>query len=585
LSPMPIRARPLAALAAVSAAAATPPAAPLGPVVELPVFEVSDSRVLPPPEEWRYAEIPGFEILSRLSERETRRFVADFLLLQQVIEIIMPGLTRGQVAVPTALILCGRGRGFDEFLPVRDRAERFAMNSLFFQNPERAAIVVDFALQELRFGDAETVESDPYRSFYIEYFRHLIRRQLAAPPPAWFEEGLVQLFGAIDFSRETITFGQIGDGFGAEKLGDFNQVLSRKALVPLGEMLRTEGPRQRTRYWKAQCYAFVHLCLYGNNRKYQKPFLQFVTRLGSEPLSEQLFKECFNRTYRQMALEIRSHCEFTVYNAMRFQAKKGEALPAPPPVELRSAPDADVGRIKGEVLRLGGHGDSARNALIAPYVRGERDPRLLAALGLDELESGRRDRARRFLEAAAQAGAVRARAHVELARLRLEEARQRPGAPEGRLSEAQVTAVLTPLFTALKQPPPLAATYGLIAETWMQSVVAPQAEHLAVVIEGLNRFPRDLALLQQAALLAHRRGFPTEAKAMAERGVKLARDPGDRERFQLLRSSLDAPTPATVPAAPAASPVPQDSFLDGLTTLARPPAAPPAPASPPAPAK
>ena len=39
------------------------------------------------------------------------------------------------------------------------------------------------------------------------------------------------------------------------------------------------------------------------------------------------------------------------------------------------APDAVVGRIKGEMLRLAGHGDEARNTLIAPYVRGERDPR------------------------------------------------------------------------------------------------------------------------------------------------------------------------------------------------------------------
>lgn len=118
----------------------------------------------------------------------------------------------------------------------------------------------------------------------------------------------------------------------------------------------------------------------------------------------------------------------------------------------------------------------------------------------------------------------------------------------------------------------------------MQSVVAPQAEHLAVVIEGLNRFPRDLALLQQAALLAHRRGFPTEAKAMAERGVKLARDPGDRERFALLRTSLDVPAPTGAPA-PAVAPAPAPaSFLDGLTTLER-PATPPAPASNPPPAR
>lgn len=34
------------------------------PIVELPTVIVSDNRELPPPESWRYAEIPGFEILS-----------------------------------------------------------------------------------------------------------------------------------------------------------------------------------------------------------------------------------------------------------------------------------------------------------------------------------------------------------------------------------------------------------------------------------------------------------------------------------------------------------------------------------------
>ena len=85
-----------AVLALAALRAADEPAA--AAVVELPKFEVKDSRVLPPPESWKYAEIPGFEILSRISERETKRFVRDFLLLQEVIEVIMPGLTRGHVA-------------------------------------------------------------------------------------------------------------------------------------------------------------------------------------------------------------------------------------------------------------------------------------------------------------------------------------------------------------------------------------------------------------------------------------------------------------------------------------------------------
>src|SRR3954470_6170113 len=100
-------------------AAESPPViSPNSPIVELPKFEVTDSRVLPPPEKWHYAAIPGFEILSNISERNTKRFVRDLLLLQDAMTVIMPGLGRGDVAVPTRLILSGGSRGFDRFLPV-----------------------------------------------------------------------------------------------------------------------------------------------------------------------------------------------------------------------------------------------------------------------------------------------------------------------------------------------------------------------------------------------------------------------------------------------------------------------------------
>src|SRR5688572_10439590 len=246
----------------------------------------------------------------------------------------------------------------------------------------------------------------------------------------------------------------IGDGFGGEKTGDFNRLLHRRGLLPMAELL-ADPPRRRGTFWNAQAYAFVHMCLYGRNQKYQRPFLRFVTRLDREPLSEALFKECFNMSYKNMELELRGYIGFTDYKYMQFAAKKGQSLPDPPPFDLRDAPDAVVGRIKGEALRLGGHGADARMALIAPYVRGERDPRLLAALGLDEALAGNDDRARKFLEAAASAKTDRARAYLELARLRLKETRAKPAAPNGQLNETQVTAVLTPLFTARKTPPPM----------------------------------------------------------------------------------------------------------------------------------
>lgn len=536
---------------------------PGGIIIELPKFEVTDSRLLPPPESWHYAEIPGFEILSRISERETKRFMRDFLLLQSVIQEIMPGLLRGHTPVPTALLLCGgRGKGFDEFLPEDRSIERYGTNSLFFKTPERSAIVIDFALSELQLENDTRLEADPYRAFYAAYFRFLIRRQVGDKAPPWFEEGLVQLFAATEFDKKTITFAQIGDGFGAEKIGDFNRMLQQRAIMPFKEMLARDGPRARSPFWAAQCYAFVHYCLYGMGQKNQAPFLRYVTRIADEEPTEKLFQECFKKTYNQFATELRGYIDFTAHKKIEFRAKKGQELPEPPAVTLRPAADHEVGRIKGEVLRLGGHSVAAHNTLIAPYVRGERDARLLAALGLDEKASGNDVRARKFLEAAAGANVQRARAHLELGRLRLAEVRAKPAGPDGQLDAAQVTAVLTPLFTARKQPPPMAEVYSLIAETWSLSITRPEMEHLGVVIEGVRMFPRDTALLMQATLLAAKRGYPEEAKALAERGLKIATDSGDQDRFRMMASAFERDSdPNAKKTEEPAPPTKSDAFL------------------------
>jgi hypothetical protein len=517
-----VRARRVARLAGVALLAAasgiTPSraAAPetAGPVVELPKFEVVDTRLLPPPESWRYAEIPGFEILSNISERESRRFVRDFLLLQEVIDAIMPGLRRVRAPVPTALILTGRGRSFDVFLPVDRADDALGTNGIFLQNAERGAIVVDFALTELRLDSENTAQADPYRAFYLEYFRSLIRRQAARPPP-WLEEGLVQLLASTEFTTKWISFAQVGDGFGGQKPGDFNRLLAQHGLLPFDALFASEPPREGRAYWSAQAYAFVHLCLYGLNQRYQKPFLQFASRLANEPASERLFQECFGQSYRQMGNELRSYVEFTAYKATQFRAKKGRELPEPPAVQLRAATDAEVGRLKGEALRLGGHGREAHDALIAPYIRGERDPRLLAALGLDESLAGHPERAMKFLEAAAAARVERPSAYAELARLRLDAA---TGA--AKLDDAQRRAILDPLLVARRQPPPMAAVYVLMAEAWSRSATHPPPDEFRILLEGVSTFPRDAALLMQVTLVAAGHGYPAEALQLAERGAK-----------------------------------------------------------------
>lgn len=519
------------------------------PPIELPKVEVVDTRILPLPESWQYAEIPGFEILANVSEHGARRFAQHFVELQQVVNTIMPMLTRGRSDVPTTLLLCSRGDGIRAFLPANRREARFGGNSLFFENAERTAIVVDLARSEIELEAGTRIEADPYRAFYAEYFRFLIRRQIGRQAPFWLEEGLVQLFSGIDFTDRWINFAQIGGGPDSAGAGAFNTRLVNHWLMPLPEMFAGE-PGKTDPIWSVQCYGFVHMCLYGNNKQFRKPFIEFVSRLGGEPPTETLFRQCFHRSYRDMAIELRGYLQFTDYQYIRFKPKqKGRRLPAAPPVAVRDATDAEVGRLKGEVLRLAGHDDAAHLALIAPYIRGASDPRLLAALGLDELAAGREDRARKFLEAAARGGAVRARAYLELARLRYKAARAE-SAGAGVLTLKRFEAVMEPLAIARTQPPPQIGVYEMIARLWSESALPPTRQQLAVLTEGVQAFPRDANLLMQTIDLAAKNGFANDARALAERGARIfAAETAARERFTRQLEALPPPSPSPAPAA------------------------------------
>lgn len=103
-----------------------------------------------------------------------------------------------------------------------------------------------------------------------------------------------------------------------------------------------------------------------------------------------------------------------------------------PPLALRLATDGEIARIKGDWERLEinyvrqrypdlatKYIEQARRTLLRAYDRNDRDPRLLAVLGLCEVDAGNDAGARDYLETAARLEIVRPRVWLELARLRL----------------------------------------------------------------------------------------------------------------------------------------------------------------------
>jgi hypothetical protein len=568
-------------------------------VVELPKFVVTDSRELPPPEAWKYATIPGFEILTNASDRATQRLLRDFGMFRQALTHVWPIPQR--LSQSTALIICGRGNKFDAFVPAGKTVPDAGFASLFLKQGNRTAIVIDLQATTLNVlnvdgaNDAATgtdsglvsVEHD--KQLYREYVRYLLS-QNEPRFPAWLEEGLSQIIMKMQFDKRWIEFAKLEDpntvstqaamtaelnalataddpeamtlpGAPAEDR-DFNAALRRRALIKLDRFfaIKHDSPEATNvlgnNVWAKQAYAFVHMCLYGYKGKYLKPFTTFMQRSAREPVTEEMFKECFNMTYSKMLMEIRSYCDFTVYEAKYYKSKEDVIIP-PPPLELREATQAEIGRIKGEAMVLAGHLKPARAELVAAYTRGERDPNLLAALGLYERAHGEEDRARKFLEAAIAGKSKRIDAGIELARFRFADAAAKPGASNNRFSAEQVAGILAPLQQVRGQPPPSYAMYELAADTWMRSSVAPKTEDARLLVEGAQLFPTRLKLIYQAAIVTSEAGDLVPAHALADHGIRLAPDANAKKRFEDLKAALPpapaepAPKAAPVPAAPA----------------------------------
>lgn len=589
---------------------AQPQPSPGEPIIELPKFVVTDSRELPPPEQWRYATIPGFEILSNASDKATQRLLRDFDMFRQALGHVWP--QPGRHPQTTSLILCARRNKFDGFIPAGRYVPDAGFASVFLKQGFQTAIAIDLQSTTLNvlnvdgLNDAATgtdsgqISVDHDKQLYREYVRFLLSRS-EPRLPAWVEEGLSQIIMRMEFDKRWIVFPKLEDPNtisaqaamvqqinalgagedGAESMAlpgapaedrDFNAALQRKALVPFEKFFAVEHDSPEAtnvlgnNRWAKQAYAFVHMCLYGLNGKYQKQFATFLGRLAKEPASEELFKQVFGRTYKQMLLELRGYIDFTVYQHREYRSKE-DVIIAPPPLALRDATQSEIGRIKGEAMVLAGRVKEARAELIAPYQRGERDPYLLAALGLYEKKHGEEARARKFLEAAFVAKAKRSDACLELARYRLGDALAKPAAG-AQLSREQTAHVLAPLQFAHGKPPILPAIYDVVGEVWARSAAAPSKEDAKLLIEGALLFPQRLKTVFQASILARDTGDFRSAHALADHGIRYAPDAAVKGRFEAVKAS--------VPPAP-----PEPATAGALTPETPPPAATaPAPARP-----
>ncbi|MES2694199.1 MAG: hypothetical protein V4773_12060, partial [Verrucomicrobiota bacterium] len=441
-------------------------------------------------------------------------------------------------------------------------------------------------------GQAEILDWSSSREVYaseefVRQYIHLSLSQLNPRPAPWLAEGIANIYSNIDYNNKWIEIGlpkffgnnylvtaqaspslpqanilsadtsnYAGDGLTSypysSAAGSFGGTFSYQpsvSLMPMAQLFnvgyespivvgQAGGEDYRRNSWKYQATAFVHMCIYGENGKYRKGFLKFAAQVSQQPPTEEFFKECFGVSYKEMAFRIRSYTEFTRYLGTVYKATNGGILNPPEPYALRRATDAEVGRIKGEAYRLSGQDEAARREFVVAYLRGERDPQLLASLGLMARQRHDDTRARTYLEAVAATSPTvpRPRAYLELARLRSSEITKKSGTES--LDAPQIAQVLNPLFTAQRLPQQLLPIYLEIASVWEHSNVTPSRDNLAALEYGISLFPQNGELILRTAALLVKYGHKTDAALLIDRTLNSTRDPMLKGKLELLRQQI-----------------------------------------------
>jgi hypothetical protein len=330
-------------------------------------------------------------------------------------------------------------------------------------------------------------------------------------------------------------------------------------LLPMEDLLIRANPppgsgpaaERYRRTWAAQAALFVQWALDEQSNSSPEShgpgrarLWRFLTRTSAEPGTEAMFQDCFGLNFDEAREKLGRY--FLVASS---QTKAlGINASDPPSIPVRDATEAEIARIKGDWERLevglvkktfpglsAAYQEHAHKTLWHEYDLGDRDPRLLAVMGLEACDVGDDAAAKPLLNAATKAHVIRPLAYEELARILYAEAVAQPlGANKKKLSAGQTAVVLAPLSDARKQSPPLLSASELFANVWFQSDRPPSRTELAELDADTVLFPHSASLTFQTAVLEAQAGLIPQANRLIDRGLQnIAEGPGKTRLVQL----------------------------------------------------
>ncbi len=531
-----------------------------GELVTLPSFQVTDTRILPTAEQWRYAQVPGFEILSSASDSTSRDVIQDFLRFHRAVEVLWP-MVRMNASVDASIILCDTGSRVKAFVPSSIIRNAQQTVSLSLEDHEHAAIVINLGAAR---SENNSVGSS--KLVHHEYVHFLVNR-IGPRTPDWLRFGLEAMFDTLAYTENRVGLPAISDMMKNERVAfnlrlnqaikegvsirafaskdvAYQSMLKEGIIIPLHKLFildqdtNTQSSDWNTEQATKESRAFIEFCLLGSKAKYREAFMKFAYLSSRSRSSEDLFKQCFSTGYEEMTALFWANTEMLSDRGFELIDKQGKVVADIAKLNLHDATDAQSSRIRAEAQRMAGRTEDGRQSLIAAYLRGQRDPELLSALGLAEHVANKDTRALIFLKRATNENTKSARAYLQLAQIQMKLWVSAPG--QQKLGVDRVAILLKLLFKAKSLNPPLPEVYEAIASVWRESSVEPSRGHLQVLDQGLVLFPYDSELFLLDAQLYTRIGYLKDALQLCKIGLSWSTDVQSRSELIKLKASLEA---------------------------------------------
>jgi len=514
-------------------------------------------------ETWKYASVPGYEVLSLCDESITYHA---FKHLGDALDIdrqFVPQKYLGSAAVPQTFIM---------FNNVSSRAMQALIPSMLTeeQSPEFAHVdSVTMALGGLDTADYDTHCVVQNRSGFnwpwagaglgrgpvptgLLFEMSRVRPAL----PLWYKMGFIGPCGLLRtvFYKTGLLLAPVAwpcDKDVKEWTRAWENVHQLPPLPPLANLFKTLNPSERdgpTRWpdevWMAEAALFLRWGIYGapgsdvDRQQERKGFEEFVERSRYQVVTEDMFRSCFGfsieKAQKDMELYFITSLGGTIqipYNRLRNWIQD-PAKTRFAGLEVRDATDGEIARMIGDWERMQAfsvrHTNPALSDLYSKqagitlhkrYEQGDRDPRLFAILGLYAKDTNSRKEAREFLENAAAAEVVRPEAYVSLAQLRFDDWASSERNPNTGLSPDELAEILKPLFHVRDRWGLESEGYRLIASAWLRSASKPSLGNLNALKEGLDLYPFDTSLRLEVAKCFERWSFSAEAKTIVENGI------------------------------------------------------------------